>query len=89
MIKYRKKPVIIEAIQFTGHSSVEKMRNKWREDFVKYFMYIPYSSLILIHTLEGDYDATHSDWIIKGIAGEYYPCKSDIFKATYEKVEEK
>jgi hypothetical protein len=43
---------------------------------------------IIIHTLEGDMMAMPNDWIIKGVKGEFYPCKPDIFEATYERVEE-
>lgn len=41
---------------------------------------------LVIHTLEGDMLADYGDWIIKGVKGEFYPCKPDIFEATYEKV---
>lgn len=88
MPKYRKKPVVVEAVQFTGENlqeiaefvsgSVEQTR----------FYDIKLGALT-IHTLEGDMRANPGDYIIKGIKGEYYPCKPDIFEQTYEPVEEK
>lgn len=63
-MKYRKKPVIIEAIQFEDN---------------------PY---IKIETLEGTMKASVRDYIIKGVNGEFYPCKPDIFEKTYEEVTE-
>ena len=80
MAQYRKKPVVIEAVQWTGHNL----------DEVGVFMggmkYPVETMGILIHTLEGDMVASINDFIIKGISGEFYPCKPDIFFKTYEKV---
>lgn len=89
MAKYRKKPVIIEAIQWTGNTMeiIQFCGNKcsynvndtsWRAG-----KGIPHEELI-IHTLEGDVVASRNDCIIKGINGEFYPCKPDIFEKTYE-----
>lgn len=81
--KYRKKPVVIEAIQWTG--------NNWNEIFS--FIGDVFKSqnnmdgTIEINTLEGNMVANIGDWIIKGVKGEFYPCKPDIFEQTYEKVE--
>ena len=72
MAKYRKKPVVIEAIQFTGDNCEE----------IKEF-----GAYIVIKTLEGKMIALPGDWIIKGVKGEFYPCKPDIFEKTYELVE--
>jgi hypothetical protein len=93
-MKYRKKPVVIEAIQWTGVNLPEII------DFVgKNLQYSicdtawqvgkgkPHVDMN-IHTLEGDHVCTEGDYIIKGVKGEFYPCKPDIFKATYEVVEE-
>jgi len=81
--KYKKLPVVIEAIQL----------NKDTVKDVFKFMGIKYSdnlvgnnNSIYIHTLEGIMTASDSDFIIKGINGEFYPCKEDIFWKTYEKV---
>jgi hypothetical protein len=77
---YRKKPVVIEAVQFTGHNDVEV------SDFVGGSGIDPIASHAtwVIHTLEGDMTAQPGDWIIRGVKGELYPCKPDIFEATYE-----
>jgi hypothetical protein len=77
--KYRKKPVVIEAIQWTGDNTSEIM--KWVGDKA-YFR-----DALYIKTLEGGYRAGVGDYIIKGIKGEFYPCKPDIFEKTYELVE--
>jgi len=80
--KYRKKPVIINAIQFLGKNGSEIynfMRTSEREICVE-------DIKIRIKTLEGEMTADINDWIIKGIKGEFYPCKPDIFEATYELV---
>ena len=88
-MKYRKKPVVVEAEQFfpTVHpwpdgvesyvaestQSVEGVRQSW--------------NAWRIQTLEGPHIVTPGDWIITGIKGEKYPCKPDVFEATYERVE--
>ena len=96
-MKYRKKPVVIDAIQWTGKNlfevitftdgkpelnSVESME-KWQcyENLVK-------REGLKIFTLEGTMMASIGDFIIKGVKGEYYPCKPDIFEATYDPVTE-
>lgn len=80
-MKYRKKPVVIEAVQHTGgnHPAI---------DFISEGLYYFQNCELYIKTLEGDHHASVGDYIIKGIKGEFYPCKPDIFEATYEKVEE-
>ena len=83
-MKYRKKPVVIEAIQFTNNG---KELVEWCGcDFSKN----PDGEyeFLLIHTLEGTHRADIGDYIIKGVKGEFYPCKPDIFEMTYE-VEQK
>ena len=89
-VKYRKKPVVIEAVPLTWET--------WDElcDFLGGIINednpgrtVENEGLaITIPTLEGDLIASHGDFIIKGVQGEYYPCKPDIFKQTYDKVEE-
>ena len=76
---YRKKPVVIEAIQWTGENHAEMC------EFIdpEVFEIIPRVGL-LIHTMEGDHHASPGDYIIKGVNGEFYPCKPDIFAKTYE-----
>ena len=75
---YVKKPVVIEACQWTG-DNVEEIK-KFVEPIAEY---LEDEQVILIHTLEGDMKANVGDYIIKGVKGEFYPCKSDIFEETY------
>ena len=82
-MKYRKKPVVIETIQYTGDNAEECIalqigtpRPVWDK-----------GDHLIIGTLEGNHRADVGDWIIKGVKGELYPCKPDIFDMTYEKVE--
>lgn len=84
--KYRKKPVMIEAIQFDGLNVFEIAKFMGREP--KYDTRLGWET-IEIETLEGTMKASRGDYIIKGVKGEFYPCKSDIFEATYEEVEER
>jgi len=91
MTKFRKKPVVIDAVQLTkenandvydwlltikdGNDGIEQSRIEQNFD-----------NGIIIHTLEGNHLAQYGDFIIKGVAGEFYPCKPDIFESTYEEV---
>nr|WP_028983324.1 hypothetical protein [Sporolactobacillus terrae] len=97
MPKYRKKPVIVEAVQFTKENFLEVqkfIKRAWgpsdlqlvhcdkgimTEDGAQVSLIIP--------TLEGNHRADNGDYIIKGVNGEFYPCKPDIFEKTYEPVE--
>lgn len=80
-MKYRKKPVVVEAVRFIG-SNYEEIRKFIGQDTLC-------SNLsVVIPTLEGDMIAQKGDYIIKGVQGEFYPCKPDIFAETYEKTEE-
>lgn len=85
--RFKKKPVIIEAKQFLT-SNVEELL-QWINGGNTLAMDRPAICMagapnITIRTLEGDMRAEHGDWIIKGVKGEFYPCKPDIFEATYE-----
>ena len=81
MTQYRKKPVVIEAVQYTGDN---------KKEIVEFTDGLALTNTCSTHmtipTLEGDHKADVGDWIIKGVAGEFYPCKPDIFKQTYEEV---
>ena len=81
-MKYRKKPVTIEAIQWTG-KNIDEI-----ETFVNSVDVEVSKDGITVHTLEGDMNASVGDYIIRGVKGEYYPCKPDIFMDTYDLVEE-
>jgi hypothetical protein len=85
--RFRKKSVIIEAIQYDGteNSVVEILQLKETTSSARSIRVD--ASDLLIHTLEGVMRANKGDWIIKGINGEFYPCKPDIFEKTYEKIE--
>lgn len=91
-MKYRKKPVVIEALQWTeGDDQVEGPA--WIVEAINAgavgFENMGGSNVVmLIHTLEGVMQARRGDWIIRGIQGELYPCKPDIFKKTYEPIED-
>lgn len=78
-MRYRKKPVVIEAIQFTGGNTEELV------DFCKCL--VGDKNGIYVDTLEGDMLISVGDFLIKGVRGEFYPCKPDIFEATYEVAE--
>jgi hypothetical protein len=84
MKRYRKKPVVIEAYQFrgdVGDPEVVKLDLGCAHDRERGCDYL------IIRTLEGEMRAYPGDWIIRGVAGELYPCKPDIFHATYEPAE--
>lgn len=90
-MKFRKRPVVIEATQFNGLDDYLRIVGWMKEsgdtfaaaDEVRYE-----HPLMLIPTLEGMHAANPGDWIIRGVKGEFYPCKPDIFTATYEQVKE-
>jgi hypothetical protein len=82
MMKYRKKPVVIQAAQWVGNPAempippapstlLREARGVW-----------------MLQTLEGWYQLRPNDWIIRGVKGEYYPCRPDIFEMTYEPAED-
>lgn len=91
MKKYRKKPVVIEAVQLRwdtwqemcDHAGVGKLEDGKPQGIEG----LPDNRIgMSIPTLEGVMTADENDWIIKGVKGEIYPCKPDIFEATYEEV---
>ena len=82
--KFRKKPVVIEALQFTGTNWYEIGAFAGKKADIAHKTGEP--DVCLIKTLEGEMRASKGDWIIKGVKGEFYPCKPDIFQQTYEAV---
>ena len=87
MAKYRKKPVVIEAIQFDGINHNEIREFMGLELSIQTMSgELSVKSTFDIKTLEGVMQAQKGDYIIKGVQGEFYPCKPDIFIETYEKV---
>lgn len=89
MAKFRKKPVVIEAVRWDGkpptYDTIQAMESAELDEQVAICID---DNTLMISTLEGDMTAQVGDWIIKGIKGELYPCKDDIFLATYEPVSE-
>ena len=87
MAQYRKKPVVIKAVQYDGNF---RCLDIFAISEVSHFIISKDDEgrqCIKIPTLEGEMTASIGDYIIRGVKGEYYPCKPDIFEATYEKVE--
>jgi hypothetical protein len=99
--RYRKKPVVVDAIQWTGSNvaelstwaaNVDHQGKKRRGERLSINVELPIDVVSLgdgrfdleIRTLEGVIKATHGDWIICGVNGEFYPCKPDIFAKSYE-----
>jgi hypothetical protein len=96
-MRFRKKPVVIEAVQWTGKNHREmwdfltgkiyESMSAYGDNF--YIDHVKVSGGLVIKTLEGEHIATINDYIIKGVNGEFYPCKPDIFEKTYNRIEEK
>lgn len=85
--KYRKKPVTIEAVRLTSNNA-QAVANWCHADYMQLLDSNGDPYRLRINTLEGDMLAHIGDWIIKGVAGEFYPCKHEIFIITYNDVEE-
>lgn len=89
MPKFRKKPVIIEAVKYDGTSTAIAEIRKWMdgEEFIRRSVRSRDIGPLSISTLEGEMKASPGDYIIKGVQGEFYPCKPKIFEQTYEPVD--
>jgi len=93
--KYRRKPVILEAIQWTGDNTDEVLDFGQGKIKCKQYKYCPngkdiiYDKELYIETLEGKLRASKGDYIIKGVKGEFYPCKPDVFEKIYEEIKER
>ena len=88
-MKFRKKPVVIEATQWFkmgDHPAVVERSSYQQTPLSPGICYV--TKVPIVKTLEGEHIVTPGDWIITGIKGEFYPCKPDIFAATYEEVKE-
>ena len=86
---FRKKPVVIEAIKWDGTIFTLKQLQSMGMETIRYeadYLRVNGISGLVIKTLEGQHIADLGDWIIKGVKGEFYPCKPDIFELTYELV---
>ena len=94
MQRFRKKPVVIEAVQFVEANRnewlalLEANRNEWLALLEAHLVeHLGNGLYAYIETLEGQMTVREGDWIIRGIVGELYPCKDDIFRQTYEAVD--
>lgn len=91
-MKFRKKPIVIEAIQYIGTPESNREIIDWTRDsatpaYMDY--YDPAAGNVLyINTLEGTFMIRPGDWVVKGVKGEFYPCKPEQFEMTYERIEE-
>ena len=86
-MKYRKKPIVVDAVQWTGANHL--ITETFMKDSGAWLDYSEKAlGVIKISTLEGVMDGNVGDYIIKGIKGEFYPCKEDIFLATYELIKD-
>jgi len=81
--KFRKRPIVVEAIVWDGRNETFIEINKATDRTV-----VAVGDILYIHTLEGMHKAQIGDYIIKGVEGELYPCKPGIFRKTYEEVED-
>ncbi len=94
MPQFRKKPIVIEAIQWTGDNLREVINLTGLHESAEHlWTWAQYEQVVAeqglkIFTLEGPLMASIDDWIIRGVKGEFYPCKPDIFAATYEAVDQ-
>jgi hypothetical protein len=84
---FRKKPVVIEATQFLGGNAGEIYDWMKTNQQNRRLISVDDDVRMKIETLEGDMWAAQNDWIIKGVKGEFYPCRPDIFEQTYERYE--
>lgn len=82
-MKFRKKPIEIEVVQWDGTDTTVEQIEEWACD--KDICLAILDGCIFIDTLEGEMRGDPGDWIIRGVAGELYPCKPAIFEASYEK----
>ena len=94
MSLYRKKPVVVEAFQINNREQMDEIsfaqdwpqwgQDAWLKQFDEPGSIYPLAGALCICTLEGSLVISNGDWIIQGVHGEIYPCKPDIFAATYE-----
>ena len=80
---FKKKPVVIEARQLT-HDNLGEINDWINSNNKNCYLSLDDRPALVIETLEGNHQANIGDWIIKGVKGEFYPCKPDIFEMTYE-----
>lgn len=88
MAKFRKKPVVIDAIRYEGKEDNNRVINWLASLKASIGCWLVHDNEIIIPTLEGNMKVSPGDYLIRGVKGEYYPCKPDIFLATYDEVKE-
>ena len=88
MAKYRTKPCEIEAVQWNGDNLDEIIQFADKKNLMVKFKQNAKAPELKIKTLEGDMEASVNDYIIRGLRGEYYPCKPDVFEKKYELIKE-
>jgi len=86
MPQFRKKPVVIEATQWFKVGDHPNVKHATMEQAAGLTPGVPWKNCGWIKTIEGGHVVNPGDWIITGVKGEQYPCKPDIFEATYEPV---
>lgn len=91
MGKYRKKPIVIEALEWSGDNLLEIIKFTGQNTSASHLKWEDYERLVReeglkIFNSEGTLKASIGDWIIKGVNGEVYPCPADVFEQTYEEV---
>lgn len=84
MGQFRKKPVVIEAVKWDAKNGIAGGAPDWIKNAMDDFTVLRFGNEIQIRTLEGVMIASDGDWIIKGVEGEIYPCKPEIFAKSYE-----
>lgn len=87
-MKFRKKPVVIDAVQWNGPQDLDAIVSFIHETPQHRCRFSLREGGFFVETMEGEMRASPGDWIIRGVKGEYYPCKPDIFAATYEPADE-
>ncbi len=94
-MKYRKKPVVVEAFQMTQKRCLDNsewptwLHQAWQKSSTAVGALFSSPTTLFIQTLEGTHKVSEGDWIIQGVEGELYPCKPEIFEKTYESAEVK
>jgi hypothetical protein len=88
MAKFRKKPVVIEAVQYAGNGNFKDPHlPTWLWEAFEGGVAFNRSGALMLQTLEGEHIVSDGDYVIRGVKGELYPCKPDIFAATYDPAE--
>lgn len=85
-VRVRKKPVEVQAYRYDGTNSTDIIRWTATSGNEEQWAYETLAGELVIRTLEGDHVAAPGDWVMRGVEGEFYPCKPSIFAATYDEL---